>query len=200
MLIFGLLLVSLIIPAMAQGANSIIVYGSKSCGLTMKITEYLDHEKISYTFYDITEDQSKNAEMMAKLKNSPRDPGIMATPIIDVDGKILSCPPYEELRQALSDTKATNASTQPATKAADPIKLYGRETCGLCLSMRKKLDQAGIPYIFYDVDVDKAKNREMWNKIRESNHGSSGSVRFPIVDIYGLILISPSFDEVKRYL
>ena len=89
--------------------------------------------------------------------------------------------------------------TPSLTNAADSITLYGREDCGLCKAMRKNLDNAGIGYTFYDVDADESKNTEMWQKIQSSDPGTK-NVQFPVVDINGLILMSPSFEEVMRYL
>lgn len=95
------------------------------------------------------------------------------------------------------------AATVPQTlsveaKAAGAIIMYGRDGCGVCRAMRKNLDREGIAYTFYDVDANGKKSAEMWQKVHDS-YPDTKNVRFPVMDIYGLILIGPSFEEVRMY-
>lgn len=115
--------------------------------------------------------------------------------------------PYSEMKKAHDlllgrNGNETATTVQPAPGAAEKttgaIILYGRESCGLCWAMRRNLDSVGIAYIFHDVDTDNNKNLEMWKKVR-SSFPDIKSVTFPVVDIFGLTLISPSFEEVRRY-
>lgn len=78
--------------------------------------------------------------------------------------------------------------------------VYGREACGLCKATRNNLDNARIAYTYYDIDADQTKKSEMWHKINIAHPASVGGVRLPVVDIDGKILISPSFNEVKKHL
>jgi glutaredoxin len=78
------------------------------------------------------------------------------------------------------------------------IMMYGSETCYYCKAMRKNLDSEKIPYTYYDVNKDSAKNREMWAKVQTV--GKFSSITFPIMDIDGKVLISPKFPEVKALL
>jgi glutaredoxin len=79
------------------------------------------------------------------------------------------------------------------------IIMYGSKNCGLCTAMQRNLDAEKIPYQFLDVKEDAAKNSEMWAKIFKA-HGRLNSVRFPVMDINGEILVSPKFEDVKAKL
>ena len=188
MLIFGLLLALLITPSLTNAADSITLYGREGCGLCKAMRKNLDNAGIAYTFYDVDTDKTKNAEMWKKVRRVNPDSKSIRFPVMDVNGTILVSPSFQEVKQSLTVAKAVNS-----------ITLYGREGCGLCKAMRKNLDNAGIVYTFYDVDADESKNTEMWQKIQSSDPGIK-NVQFPVVDINGLILMSPSFEEVMRYL
>lgn len=83
--------------------------------------------------------------------------------------------------------------------STNSIIMYGSERCGLCMSMKRNLDRENIQYTFYDVNTDSSRNREMWQKVRSVRQGST-SVRFPVMEINGRVLISPSFRDVQGAL
>ncbi|HON78177.1 MAG TPA: glutaredoxin domain-containing protein [Spirochaetota bacterium] len=83
--------------------------------------------------------------------------------------------------------------------STNSIIMYGSERCGLCMAMRRNLDRENLQYTFYDVNSDSSRNREMWQKVRSVRSGST-SVRFPVMDVNGRVLISPSFSDVKAAL
>ncbi len=115
--------------------------------------------------------------------------------------------PPTEMKRAFDLLMGKNGSETAATvpqphktaaKAGGAIILYGRKSCVMCQDMQTNLNKVGIDYVFYDIDADNQRSLEMWQKVHES-FPDVENIRFPIVDIYGLILISPSFDEVRRY-
>jgi len=109
-----------------------------------------------------------------------------------------------DLLMGKNDRESTSSILQPlqprrdTAKAGNAIILYGRKGCAMCQDMRKNLDREGIDYVFHDIDADNQKSSELWQKVHES-FPDVENIRLPIVDIYGLILINPSFEEVRRY-
>jgi uncharacterized protein YkwD/glutaredoxin len=86
-----------------------------------------------------------------------------------------------------------------SSKAA--IQIYGRDRCSNCQALRQSLDAIHVPYVFYDVDRDIARNREMRAKIW-SITPESHWIMLPIVDVNGKVLINhpTSYDQLKPYL
>ena len=82
-----------------------------------------------------------------------------------------------------------------AGEAFGEIILYGRKTCGLCTRMTKNLDNAGIPYTFKNIDD---RNNQSEIKDKRGKADIKGSFRLPLMDINGIIKVSPSFEEVKK--
>ena len=48
------------------------------------------------------------------------------------------------------------ASSNDVIKAAPQVKVYGRQTCGLCVSMYDALESANVPFLQLDLDKDKS--------------------------------------------
>jgi uncharacterized protein YkwD/glutaredoxin len=66
----------------------------------------------------------------------------------------------------------------PTNKSKVIPIVYGRLTCGNCSASMARFKKEGIEYIFYDVDADPAKNREMWSLIKGST-----SVSLPVIKV-----------------
>lgn len=79
------------------------------------------------------------------------------------------------------------------------IIIYGSKDCGFCQGMMKNLNAEKIPYKFHDVNKDATKNNEMWSKLSKE-FGKMKSVKFPVMDIKGKILIRPDFKKVKSMI
>ena len=77
------------------------------------------------------------------------------------------------------------------------ILVYGKKSCGFTQTMRQNLDKNKYHYTYYDMDKNKAKISEMWDKIHRGCPSCS-STRLPVMDLNGKILIRPSFEEVKK--
>ncbi len=77
------------------------------------------------------------------------------------------------------------------------ILVYGRKSCGFTQTMRQNLDKNKYHYTYYDVEKNKAKLSEMWDKVHRGCPSCS-STRLPVMDLNGKILIRPSFEEVKK--
>ncbi|MCB1189882.1 MAG: hypothetical protein H7A23_18420 [Leptospiraceae bacterium] len=83
--------------------------------------------------------------------------------------------------------------------AYDTIIIYGRETCGLTKRFRNQLETERIQYTFYDVDRYANKSQEMFTKVDRFYPGVE-TVKFPVVDVNGTVLISPDVPTFKQYL
>lgn len=62
----------------------------------------------------------------------------------------------------------TNAQKQEI-KNNSIIYLYGSSSCHTCIDTKKFLEKENINYIFYDVDTNFEKQREMIDYLRKSN-------------------------------
>lgn len=61
---------------------NVIVYSTPTCPWCVRARQFLDQNNVKYTYYDVSEDQDKLSEMVAKS-------GQMGVPVIDIDGKII---------------------------------------------------------------------------------------------------------------
>jgi len=98
-----------------------------------------------------------------------------------IDGK--------EQEQADSSAKTANQKE---------IIVYGSEECDHCIEFREELEEAGLAYTFYDVEKDPQKANEMMLKVQRT--GFQGYVRFPVVEVAGVVRVSPSLEQVQRAL
>ena len=71
---------------------------------------------------------------------------------------------------------------------SNKIVIYGSDSCDHCINLKKDLDSANIKYTFYDVELNKEREKEMINVLNK--HRSDGYVSFPLVEINGKSLIN----------
>ena len=80
---------------------------------------------------------------------------------------------------------------------------YGRPSCGICMALKKDLEDAGIAFTFYNIDDEPDKNSEMWQKLNDAGLGG-GSVGLPVVDVMvdgvSHVFIRPDLDTDIRPL
>jgi glutaredoxin len=93
--------------------------------------------------------------------------------------------------------KPTGTSTTEA-KDQKTILVYGNVDCSHCVDFRDKLDSAGLEYTFYDVEQDQSKGEEMMLKVQRT--GFQGYIRLPVVEVGGVIRVSPTFESVEKAL
>lgn len=89
-------------------------------------------------------------------------------------------------------------ATASAGDEQKTILIYGSVECSHCVEFRDKLDSAGLEYTFYDVEKDQSKGEEMMLKVQKT--GFQGYVRFPVVEVGGVVRVSPSFESVEKAL
>jgi uncharacterized protein YkwD len=98
-----------------------------------------------------------------------------------------------------SVAETTGAVLQPSARLPVSIRIYGSSSCGRCKSMQRSLDQAGIAYEFFDINLDSEQQAELWRHVNRAHPGTQ-RVSLPVVVIEEVVLINPSFEEVRREL
>ncbi len=94
------------------------------------------------------------------------------------------------------DVADSESSTQPS--AAPTIHLYGRDTCGICVGFRSRLNKRGRAYVWHDVG-SQSEGQAMWALVQRARPGSQG-VRFPVIQYGKEILVSPTWEEFQPRL
>ncbi|MCB1145333.1 MAG: hypothetical protein KDK41_17850 [Leptospiraceae bacterium] len=89
---------------------------------------------------------------------------------------------------------------EPGQKKNEPtILFYGSDQCGICQSFFSNMKDEKIAYTFINVRKDRKGNNEMWEKVFKVNPDAR-SVRFPVIDIDGKVLVSPNYKTFKAAL
>ncbi len=76
--------------------HTIIIYGSKTCPHCVDFLKKMEDRHIPFIFKDVDEDKSNFDEMYQKIK-AIKYAGYINYPVLDVDGKILVRPEFEDL-------------------------------------------------------------------------------------------------------
>lgn len=84
--------------------TDILIYGREGCFNCKAMKRNLDAEKIPYTFYDVDIDDTKNSEMWKKVYTISKS-GSVTFPVMDIGGKILICPGFEEVKKLLASAE-----------------------------------------------------------------------------------------------
>lgn len=80
------------------------------------------------------------------------------------------------------------------------IIVYGSDTCHYCLDTKTHLKAKKIDFIYYDVDINLAKQREMLVKMQKAGLAVN-NLSLPVVDLYGkLIMNGTNFEEFLKTL
>jgi len=85
----------------------------------------------------------------------------------------------------------TNKSSIKQTKE---IIVYGSNNCDHCVDFKAQLDSVGLTYDFRDVEFDDAMNNELYRKVQEAK--ITGRINYPVIDIEGKIMVTPTLREV----
>jgi len=185
----------------AYSTDSIIMYGSERCGLCSAMKRNLQNNNISFTFYDVNTDSSRNREMWQKVRSVRSGSTSVRFPVMDVNGRVLISPAFSDVQAALSaggSQDASRSGTAGEQASGGTVLVYGSQQCGYCTALVRNLRSENISHSFIDVKQNQEKRREMWTKLRASNP-SLTRVGYPVVDVGGKVLVRPSIDEVKRY-
>ena len=72
------------------------------------------------------------------------------------------------------------------------VKMYSTPTCVYCVTLKKFLEERGIPYEEVDVAASESAAKEMVKK--------SGQMGVPVVEIEGQIIIGFDRDKISEIL
>ncbi|MBA4391596.1 MAG: hypothetical protein C0399_11780 [Syntrophus sp. (in: bacteria)] len=98
--VLGLIALCLITVSPAH-AYSILVYGKKGCGYTQTMRQKLDNNKYRYTYYDVDKNKAKSSEMWGKIHRGCPSCSSTKLPVMDLNGKILVRPSFEEVKRKI---------------------------------------------------------------------------------------------------
>lgn len=85
----------------------------------------------------------------------------------------------------------TKSQLQPS------VTLYGSAQCKICQNFFKNMKKDKIKYKFLDVNKNRSAGNKMWKKVQKIKPFAR-SVRFPVIDIEGSILVSPNYAQFKQ--
>jgi glutaredoxin 3 len=80
------------------------------------------------------------------------------------------------------------------------IIVYGSDTCHYCIDTKAYLKEKNLDFIYYDIDVNLLRQREMLIKLQKSGV-SVDNLTLPVVDLQGrLIMNSSNFEGFLKKL
>jgi glutaredoxin len=85
----------------AEDSPEVVIYGSDSCSICVRLREELDQSGIDYVFKDVNVDQAARNEALRKMADQAWYDGVFRTPVLEVRGELLERPTLEEVREAL---------------------------------------------------------------------------------------------------
>lgn len=82
----------------------------------------------------------------------------------------------------------------------DQVIMYALTTCGFCKEKARLLQEQGIAYVQYDIDVDSARRDELNAKLAQAGFPPRG-YGTPIFDVHGVMLPNnPELAEIQKIL
>jgi len=81
------------------------------------------------------------------------------------------------------------SKTLTEQKKPKKIIVYGSDTCHYCIDTKAYLKEKKIDFIYYDVDVNLLKQREMLIKMQKAGIPVD-NLSLPVVDLYGKIVMN----------
>lgn len=86
------------------------------------------------------------------------------------------------------------------TKNQTQLIIYGSETCDVCIKTKQFLHEHNIPFVFYDIDTNFEKLKEMLFKLRQNNI-STHNLHLPAVDKNGTVFTNKeNFEQFLKKL
>ena len=96
---------------------------------------------------------------------------------------------------------ANNTDNREATKektVAEEVIVYGSNSCDHCIDFKAKLDNAGIDYVFHDVEQNQQLADEMVAAVQSINY--QGYIAFPVVVVDTQVFVNPPFADVLKVI
>ena len=89
---------------------------------------------------------------------------------------------------------------QTKERKKEKMIVYGSDSCHSCIDTKAFLKQKNIKFIYYDIDVNKKKEREMLVKLQKANI-SINTLNLPVIDNKGDIFLNKgNFREFLKVL
>jgi glutaredoxin len=86
------------------------------------------------------------------------------------------------------------------TQKQEKIIVYGSDTCHYCIDTKAYLKEKNINFIYYDIDLNKAKETEMITKLTNASI-SVASLSLPVIDYKGDIFLNKgNFEEFLKVI
>lgn len=102
-------------------------------------------------------------------------------------------------QDVFSQTKSSDSVAVDKEKT-NKMVVYGSDTCHYCIDTKKYLKEKKIDFIYYDVDINLQRQREMVIKLQKANI-SLDNLSLPVVDLNGqLIMNGGDFDDFLKKL
>lgn len=80
------------------------------------------------------------------------------------------------------------------------IIIYGSDSCHYCIDTKAYLKEKNIAFIYFDIDLHKARETEMIEKLTKANISLS-SLNLPVIDNKGDIFLNTgNFEEFLKVL
>ena len=73
------------------------------------------------------------------------------------------------------------------------VLVYGSHNCDHCIKFKAQLEEAGVEYIFNDVDISDEYMLQLQRIIKENNY--RGYVSFPVIILDKQLLVNPSIES-----
>tara|TARA_R110001592_G_scaffold307_1_gene1721 strand:+ start:4354 stop:4710 length:357 start_codon:yes stop_codon:yes gene_type:complete len=93
---------------------------------------------------------------------------------------------------------AQSLAKKTQIKKQEKIIVYGSDTCHYCIDTKAYLKEKNVAFIYYDIDLNKAKESEMITKLTNANI-SVASLSLPVIDYKGDIFLNKgNFEEFLK--
>jgi glutaredoxin len=101
---------------------------------------------------------------------------------------------------AQAESSSLKADELIAQKNSKPIIVYGSDTCHYCIDTKSFLKENKIDFVYYDVDVNLTKQREMLIKMQKAGM-SVDNLSLPVIHKNDtLFMNSGNFDAFLKRL
>ncbi|WP_242202881.1 glutaredoxin family protein [Aestuariivivens insulae] len=92
------------------------------------------------------------------------------------------------------------SKTVTEQKTSEKVIVYGSDTCHYCIDTKAYLKEKKIDFIYYDVDVNLLKQREMLVKLQKAGVPVD-NLSLPVVDLNGkLVMNGSNFEDFLKKL
>lgn len=174
----------------------IVFYAYSDYTYVENILSEMDDYGIDYDYFDMNDSES----YVSAADNLAADYGLVhpygfISSVMEINGEYCAFKPTidEIVSQIESDYEGVDLYETVYTG----IQLFGRYTCGNCISLKNDLLEEDVDFDFIDIDESSDNYNEMWNWVYAAGWYDSGSVTLPIVVVDNHEIFSnPDLDEV----